>query len=480
MIQKQMKNSIIFSIIAAIVGCDEHKKAIETDIISDTVSTTSGFLLGQESELRGIRFFKGIPYAQPPISSLRWAEPLAAKKSNQLLDCQNFKNNCFQGRPLPELPYTSEFLVSDDTNISEDCLFMNIWTPALSRKDKLPVLVYIHGGGLGGGSGSVPIYDGIGMAQKNVVFVNFNYRLNLFGFFTPDNNPGHQNVGLQDQILALKWVRENINAFGGDPQNVTIAGQSAGAWCISALLTTAKSEGLFQKAIAMSGGLFAPADKFIGMNPLFSPRKTLENSRNFFAQADCKTVEELRDKTSEELSLISYRYGFVVDTVHVAPDLYERYRSGRFHRVPLLIGWNGNDAWGFGWQARTFAELASVSHQNSVYLYFFNPDLPGNLNERKLGSFHSAEIPFAFNNLSIWKRPWQRNHILLANTMSDYISNFIRSGNPNAGDLLFWPTYQTNSQKVMQFGNTVQVVDVPGEVEFEHFNRMLKRLPQNR
>src|SRR5580692_9100638 len=226
----------------------------------DQVKVTEGWISG--SEVVGVHVFRGIPFAAPPVGVLRWRAPQRAASWNGVRDCTQFGPSPMQNKPAPFLMWPAEYLIPEKS-ISEDCLYLNVWTPAGTAKERRPVLVYIYGGAFTGGGGNVPIYDGEAVAKKGVVYVTINYRLGIFGFFAyPEltRESGHQasgNYALMDQIAALKWVKANIAAFGGDPNNVTIAGQSAGSMSVNCLVASPLAKGLFIKAIGESGADFS-------------------------------------------------------------------------------------------------------------------------------------------------------------------------------------------------------------------------------
>jgi para-nitrobenzyl esterase len=227
----------------------------------NTVKTNTGMVSGSANTDGTVHIFKGIPFAAPPGGSLRWKEPQPVTPWAGVKQCTAFSASPMQARPDEFGVYTREFLIPYQP-ISEDCLYLNVWTNAKSPADKKPVLVYIYGGGFGSGGAACPIYDGEATAKKGVVFVVINYRVGIFGFFAhPElsKESGHNasgNYGLMDQLAALKWVKQNIKNFGGDPGNVTIAGQSAGSMSVNCLVASPLGKGLFQKAIAESGAMF--------------------------------------------------------------------------------------------------------------------------------------------------------------------------------------------------------------------------------
>lgn len=208
----------------------------ENDQINiNCVITENGMISGLPGADSKVKVFRGIPYSAPPLDEFRWKDPQPVQNWEGIRKCEAFGPNAMQNKPIPSGLYTGEFLIPLNSAISEDCLYLNVWTAAEKTGEKRPVIVFLHGGAFISGSGSVPIYDGEAMAAKGIVFITFNYRLGVFGFFAhpeltkESGRKASGNYGILDQIAALKWIRKNIAAFGGDPDNVTIAGQSAGA-----------------------------------------------------------------------------------------------------------------------------------------------------------------------------------------------------------------------------------------------------------
>ncbi|HXB09294.1 MAG TPA: carboxylesterase family protein, partial [Puia sp.] len=227
----------------------------------DTVKVEGGLISGAVNQAGNIHVFKGVPFAAPPVGVLRWKAPQPVPSWTGVKSCVAFGPSPMQDAPVPFSMWSEEFLIRKEP-IGEDCLYLNIWSGAAAPTEKRPVLLWIYGGGFGSGGANVPIYDGEAMAKKGVVFVSINYRVGIFGFFahpalTRESGHGASgNYGLLDQIAALKWVRKNIAAFGGDPANVTIAGQSAGSISVNCLVASPLASGLFQRAIGESGASF--------------------------------------------------------------------------------------------------------------------------------------------------------------------------------------------------------------------------------
>ena len=226
------------------------------------LKTDKGKIEGIYNDDKTIRIFKGIPYAAPPLGDLRWEAPQPANSWEGIKSCAEFSASPVQNKPEPFYCWTEEFIAQPEP-LSEDCLYLNVWTSAKSPEDKQPVYVWIYGGGLVSGSSNCAIYDGEEMAKQGVVFVSLNYRVGVLGFMAhpelsaASDHSASGNYGFLDQIAALKWVQNNISAFGGDPNNVTIAGQSAGAFSVNTLIASPLAKDLFHKAILQSGGLLS-------------------------------------------------------------------------------------------------------------------------------------------------------------------------------------------------------------------------------
>jgi para-nitrobenzyl esterase len=443
-----------------------------------------GFAAGQ------VRVFRGIAYAAPPVGDLRWRGPRPPVPWTEVREAARFSAIC----PQPANPMGFE--VGPPEPQSEDCLYLNVWTP--DGAEKLPVMVWIHGGGFTVGSGSVAVYEGTALAARGAVVVTFNYRLGPFGFFAhPDLSAesGDQtsgNYGLQDQIAALQWVRRNIAAFGGDPGNVTIFGESAGAAAVSRLMVSPASKGLFHRAIAQSGGA-------TGRN--LELRAAIDSAEkrgsDLAAKLGAATVTELRAISAERILEVAApsvvgrgnKYGPVVDGV-LLPESPERmWAGGKQHGVPLIVGSNADDGsvfmtgvpvqtvrqyeglarLMFGGSAEellrlfpargdaearvaarklvtasTFvypAELMARSHRDAghpVFVYHFTR-VPNTPRARRDGAFHAIEIPYAFGNVPA-NAPFDAIDARLNREMSAAWVKFATSGSPETATLE-WPAY---------------------------------------
>jgi para-nitrobenzyl esterase len=308
---------------------------------ADRVKIANGLIEATAAPSSGVRSFKGIPFGAPPVGDLRWKEPQPVKNWTGVRNADQFGPRCVQ-RTTP----TSDYWFCSN-GMSEDCLYLNVWTPAKSGRERLPVLVYIFGGGFQNGDGSEPRYDGESMAGKGIVAVTVNYRTNIFGFFShPEltkESPHHAsgNYGLLDQVAALRWVQRNIAAFGGDPKRVTIAGESAGSISVSGLMASPLSKGLIAGAIGESGS----------MTSSLPPRPLAEAEQDgvkFAASAGAASLAALRAMTADQVQEISakgpaLRFGTALDGYFLQKLPTPIFEAGEQSRVPLLAGSNSEE-----------------------------------------------------------------------------------------------------------------------------------------
>ena len=312
--------------------------AVLPAIAADRVTTSNGTLESTSAPKDGVRNFKGIPFAQPPVGDLRWREPQPVKNWTGARNADEFGPRCMQ-RTTPGADYWFR-----SNGMSEDCLYLNVWTPAKSDREGLPVLVYIFGGGFQNGDGSEPRYDGESMARQGVVAVSINYRTNVFGFFVhPEltkESPHHAagNYGLLDQVAALQWVQRNIAAFGGDPKHVTIAGESAGSISVSALMASPLSRNLMAGAIGESGAAIAS----LPPQPLAEAE---QNGVKFAAAAGANTLAALRAMTAEQIQDAAakaqgVRFSTAMDGYFLSKPLTAIFEAGEQAKIPLLEGSN--------------------------------------------------------------------------------------------------------------------------------------------
>ncbi|TRX43117.1 carboxylesterase/lipase family protein [Flavobacterium restrictum] len=469
------------------------------------VATSNGKIKGTTSMDKTVRVFKGIPFAAAPIGNLRWKAPQALQNWKGIKQCTRFSASPIQNKPVPFYCWSEEFIAQPEP-IKEDCLYLNVWTSAKAKSKKQPVFVWIYGGGLNSGSANCAIYDGEEMAKKGVVFISINYRVGVFGFMAhPElsKESGHNtsgNYGFLDQMAALKWVQKNAAAFGGDPNNVTIAGQSAGAFSVTALIASPLAKGLFHKAIAQSGGLFS--------NMLIQNLEKAENQGVvFMKKTNTNSIAELRKIPAEALQLIGNNpevggFGTTLDGYVLPVNLLEHFKKGLHNQTPILTGWvtgDGNflgdtnmsiadykkeaqtkygdkaDAFLNIFPANTADEVKSVKQKLTLlgfaglpahllasyntkasYVYQFGHVAPDKPNTPNYGAFHTSEVPYVLHNLHTWNRPWQPLDTEIETIFSSYWVNFAKTGNPNGSNLPEWKMYDQESGAVMVLGDKIE------------------------
>jgi len=473
----------------------------------DTIITTAnGKIQGTANADHSVLIFKGIPFAAPPVGDLRWKAPRPVQNWQGVKQCTDFSASPIQNKPQPFYCWSEEFIAQPEP-ISEDCLYLNVWTTAKSKNEKQPVFLWIYGGGLTSGSANCAIYDGEEMAKKGVVFVSINYRVGVLGFMAhPElsKESGHNasgNYGFLDQIASLKWVQKNIAAFGGDPGNVTIAGQSAGAFSVTALIASPLAKGLFHKAIAQSGGLLS---NMLSQNLAQSEQKGMA----FMKKANATSIAELRKKSADEIQALSNnqelgRFGTTLDGYVLPLDLKEHFKKGLQNQTPVLTGWVTGDGSFLGntemtveeykkeaqnkyganattyldiFPATTTAEVKAIKQKltmlnfaalpshllagfstKATYLYQFSHVPPDKPDFPNYGAFHTSEVPYTLHTLHTWKRPWQPVDKELENIISSYWVNFTKTGNPNGKDLPEWKSYEKQTGNVMLLDDKAEV-----------------------
>lgn len=498
-----MKRFFIPMIIPLWLACTSVQKAENIDV--NSVKITDGVISGRISEDQAAKIFMGIPFAAPPVGELRWKAPQAVAPWEGIRSCVDPPASAMQGPPKPFMCWSKEFM-APESPLSEDCLYLNVWTTAQSVQDKLPVMVWIHGGGFTGGSGTVPLYDGEAMSRKGVVFITINYRLGILGFLAhPELSAESElktsgNYGILDQIAALKWVKENIAAFGGDPDNVTIAGQSAGSFSVNMLVVSPLAKGLFHKAIAQSGGMFG---KQLSLGQTLNLAE--ENGKQLTQKMKIASIAEFRAIPADSLLKIPGRFSPTVDNV-IIPPVYETFAAGKHNDVPLISGWNADDGVSFGppakaeqfqvmiktqysdkadtylklfpanndqeagrsqklmsqlyfgWNNYTWVRLQSSKGISKAYLYYFKRVPPGQPN---YGAFHSSEFGYALHTLKLWDRPFTEVDFKLEEAMSSYWVNFAKTGDPNGEGLPAWPAFKENNPQIVELGDEVKAAPLP-------------------
>jgi para-nitrobenzyl esterase len=471
-----------------------------TDALAAQVRTEAGSVEGSTSTDGQVQIFKGIPYAAPPVGVLRWKEPQPAPTWSGVRKATEFGARCMQGNVFGDMVFR-------DAAPSEDCLYLNVWTPKASPDRKLPVMLWIYGGGFQAGATSEPRQDGEHLAHKGVVVVSMNYRLGIFGFFShPEltkESPHHAsgNYGLQDQAAALQWVRKNIAAFGGDPENVTIFGESAGSFSVSALMASPTSKALLHRAIGESGAFFG---RTLPAKPL---AESEQDGVKFAQSIGADTLEKLRGMTAQQtLDAASkdknaFRFGPNIDGYFFPESPSEIYAKGSEAHVTLLAGWNHDEGnyhtffetdpptkenyakkvtQVFGEksadvlkafpgetdeQVKSSADLLATANfigygtwkwiemqvktgDSAVYRYEFDqapplapPAAGAPASTESRGAYHSAEIEFVFGMLDSKKLPWRPEDYELSEQIGSYWTNFAKTGNPNGAGLPPWPQY---------------------------------------
>ena len=482
--------------------------------VTETVTVRQGQLTGVKTADGAVEVYAGIPYAAPPVGELRWREPQEPAAWEGVLAADHFAPMAMQVVSNPLVSSLSQLIGYHDYRISlndsfrepvsEDALYLNIWKPA-GEAEKLPVLVYVHGGSLQTGQPWYADYSGEGLARKGLIVVNFGYRLGVFGFLadaelqaeSPNGTTG--NYGLLDQIQALKWVQENIAAFGGDPDNVTLAGESAGSACVSALCVSPLARGLFVRAIGESSTVTAP-------EPAHSFRtldEALEAGRATKARFGASTVDELRQLPAEQLAAaMDVNHHLTVDGYALTKTPAEAYAAGEHNESALLHGYNSEEGTPFilfdmaslkdyeqklrrlfGSAADEVLALYPAStdeeaRQNWIELYsvwYFSYGhycwarqeaalgVPAweyyfTKQNGRLGPWHSGEEVYLYHNIPAASKLYDAADRALSETFSDYIVNFARTGDPNGGDLPVWET-GTDGTRLMELGETVAMTD---------------------
>ncbi len=493
-----------------------------------TAMTENGIVKGIEAADPRITAFKGIPFAAPPIGENRWRAPQPCPNWEGTLEAYRFAPISVQDTPgIGTDIYCREWHVDPEIAMGEDCLYLNIWTPAKSTEEKLPVLVWYFGGGFQWGYTAEMEFDGERIARRGVVVVTVNYRLNVFGFLahpdiTAESPDAPANFGLLDQQAGLKWVIRNISNFGGDPQNITIAGQSAGGGSVLAQMTCPDNFGLFQKAIIQSAMIYSPyKDTLIGKLQTLSEAEQF--GVKFFDYIGIKSLKEareldafyLRDRYSEFYKIHGLMWN-IIDGKFCIGNPLSLYMQNRHAMVPVMSGnttdeflnsitaeseeeflqkakelfgshteefLNFEEAWKKnGNRYGTFSGLESTikseflnnqesdNPQNSYY-YRFDTDIPGWDNP---GNFHSVELWFSFETLAKCWRPFTGKHYDLARQMCNYWCNFIKNGDPNGKDadgtdMPYWNPYKKETPCDMVFSSEGARSETVEETPFMKF-----------
>lgn len=456
---RRLALSLSRALALALVACTSSQSSARPSPLGPPwprVETLSGPIDGRVDTASGVLVFRGIPYAAPPVGELRWRPPQSVERWTEPRSAAHLGKNCMQGQPFSDIdPFAA--------GVSEDCLYLNVWTASLDGPPR-PVMVWIHGGGYVAGFGGEERHDGARLARKGAVVVTLNYRLGAFGFLAHPtlamDSPQHAagNYGLLDQIAALRWVQRNISRFGGDSARVTIFGESAGGTSVGALLASPVARGLFQRAILESGTGLASAQS----------RDSAHAQGQRFAQAlgidDSGAAARLRAVPAETVLAVSRRAGFsprpVVDGWVLPQRIDSALAAGAANVGPVIVGSNADEGDApFGAPARSFARLITARGAKA-YLYRYTRVGDDSLN-RKRGAYHSSEITFVFGRPRPILESAGRTAYdpTLAEAMSDYWVAFATTADPNgppsAGRWPRWPVYDPRTDTYLELGPVI-------------------------
>ena len=465
------RNLVLLFALLALFGCS---KNVSTPVLT----IEGGQVQGVASDLPGVVVYRGIPYAAPPIGDLRWKEPQPVVPWQGVKLCDKFGHPGYQAVHYPG-GYTTEWGYGDESPYSEDCLYLNVWTKASGQTEKkLPVALWIHGGGYREGWGSEPEFDAQEWGAKDVVIVSINYRLGVFGFLThpelsaesPHGVSG--NYGILDQIEALKWIKKNIAQFGGDPDNVMIFGQSAGAGSVKTLCESPLARGLFNKAIIMSGGGLtlpqpapaagAPAGRMGRMGGMFrqmSLQESEQQTKEVMDWAGLTDLKKMRAASTEMIYTLgniynaaSGKFAFltampIVDGYVSKESFDAAAKDGSLADVPYMIGYTLNDMGDMAGGIAAFC-LNREEKGAKAWAYEFARPLPTDGRSNVLsGAFHSSDLWFVFKSLQHCWRPWTQGDWDLSEKMLTAWTNFAKTGDPGLG----WEPYTQEHSQFMLF-----------------------------
>jgi para-nitrobenzyl esterase len=460
----------------------------------------------------GLTIYRAIPFAAPPVGDLRWRPPQPVVAWEGVKRATEFGPACMQPGPVPPV------------GMSEDCLHLNVWTPARSQGERLPVLVWIYGGAFEGGRTSTPHQSGEKLAERGVVVVSIGYRLGPLGWLA---HPGlsaeseHRvsgNYGLLDMIAGLEWVQKNIGVFGGDSGRVTIFGQSAGGIAVSMLSASPLAKGLFHGAISQSGGSFGPSHPNGAAGENMRLLEVAERfGVSFAAATGVSSLAEMRRLPADQLLRNGRGPGAgvgwpIIDGYVIPDDQYRLYEAGRYNQTPILVGYNSDEGLtftrvetpeayikstrerygpfadrlleiyppeqnklgrkardlardsAFGWHTWAWARLQSRSSERKVFFYYFDqhPDYPAGSEQADHGAPHGADVPFVFDQLELAnRRATAPTDQAIADAMADYWTNFAKYGDPNGDGLPAWPEFSDKNPELMYFHGRPFVGPVP-------------------
>ena len=495
-----------------------------------TVTVEGGQLAGAPSALgEEVMAFRGVPFAAPPVGELRWRPPQPAAAWDGVRDATEAEPACIQNEIPAEV---QTFYNAGVDRMSEDCLYLNVWTAA-EADDSAPVMVWIHGGGLAIGNSADITYDGTRLAQRGVVLVTINYRLAALGYLAHPLLSGESehgasgNYGTLDQVAALGWIQRNIAAFGGDPSRVLIFGESAGSWSVNHMMATPLARGLFHAAIGESGGSFGSMGRAQGKADIEAAGESFVEA--LLGDGVTPSLEAMRGASADEILAVAPELVVSAAAVDgwVFPDtVYNIFAAGEQHDVPVIVGSNademsilggtagaetleqfrettraqygehadafletfpastdeeaqqafvagGTDAT-FGWEMRTWARLMETV-SSPAYLYFFSR-IPPAPDAELYGAYHTAEIPYVFDNFGVSPHPYANRDYtdtdrLLSDILASYWVNMAATGNPNSEGLPEWPAYDPEADAALHIDDTITVEQGIRKERLDFFDR---------
>ncbi len=450
---KKLFYFLLISLLSLLISCSGKD-------FNPVLTIEGGQVIGVQTPTKGIIAYKGIPFAAPPVGDLRWKEPQPVVPWKGIKTADKYGDAAEQVTWDPNSFYGKEWRASGSVPFSEDCLYLNVWTPAAGQTDKkLPVAMWIHGGGYREGFAFEPEMDGgEDWASRGVILVSVTYRLGVIGFFShpllsaesPHGVSG--NYGLFDQVAALKWIHNNIEQFGGDPNNITIFGQSAGAGSVQSLCASPLSKNLVSQAISMSGGGLGSFR--LGNNDLDTAQMENKKLMDYFKKT---TLKEMRALSFDELLKMSKEYsdatkkrifwGPVIDHYLLDGTFSDEAKAGKIADIPYMFGYTANDLFDMTKAVEDFCALRAEQSSKPAYAYLFARQLPGDSS----GAFHSSDLWYIFHSFSHSWRPFTAGDQALSNQMVDYWTNFAKSGNPNGKDGGNWTPYSAKDPKLMVF-----------------------------
>jgi para-nitrobenzyl esterase len=474
------------------------------------IRVEQGLLQGAAED--GLTVYRGIPFAAPPVGEFRWRVPQPAVKWDDVRKTVKFAPDPYQG--------------DGKGNVSEDCLYLNVWTPAKSSGDRIPVLVWIYGGGFSFGSTSTPTHNGEHLARKGVVLVSINYRVGPLGFLshpelsTESSRKVSGNYGLLDLIAGLQWVQKNIASFGGDPNKVTIFGESAGGIAVSMLCASPLAKGLFHGAISQSGGSFGPPRPTTYPGENMKRLADAEQSGLAYAKkAGAASIAELRKLTPDKLPA-----GFgsgaawpIIDGWVIPNDQYKLYEAGKYNDVAILVGCNSDEGLSFsrektpeefrsnvekrygpfsekllaaypvgtnsvpktardlmrdaafGWHTWSWARLQARTGKSKVFFYYFDqhPERGADSPQADHGTPHGVDVPYVFQTLDRTKPDITQSDLQISDAVATYWVNFAKRGDPNGAGVPIWPQFTENDRQVMYFNNKPRPGPLPSASALE-------------